>query len=165
MRLQGHSQASAGPDFRRPQPKRSWSECSIRSASSVPNGTGSRKSWGPAHIHALSLLPLAPPANTLDLAIKSDVSRMAVLFRGDVGGGLCRNRPDAVRSAVMGPCNDGVGRAERNHHDRQKDSRGRSHAIRRFSALSLPRFGTMSNVTLAPSTNEVKPAFSTVEDK
>jgi hypothetical protein len=39
------------------------------------------------------------------------------------------------------------------------------HLIFKFSALSLPLFGfgTTSKVTLAPSANDVKPAFSTAE--
>jgi hypothetical protein len=39
----------------------------------------------------------------------------------------------------------------------------RSHFTRRFSADSLPRFGTISNVTLAPSGRPLSPAFSTAE--
>src|ERR1035438_3420519 len=45
----------------------------------------------------------------------------------------------------------------------QTDTSRRSHCSRRFSADSLPLFGTMSNVTLAPSASELKPAFSTAE--
>ena len=59
-----------------------------------------------------------------------------------------------LRRAMMRPSNDGLGRAERDHHDRKKHSRNRSHAIRKFSALSLPRFATMSYETLAPSASD-----------
>jgi hypothetical protein len=39
----------------------------------------------------------------------------------------------------------------------------RRHWTRKLSADSLPLFGTISNVTLAPSASEVKPALSTAE--
>jgi hypothetical protein len=41
--------------------------------------------------------------------------------------------------------------------------RWRTYFTRRFSADSLPRFGTISNVTLAPSGRPSRPAFSTAE--
>ena len=43
------------------------------------------------------------------------------------------------------------------------ESRWRTYFTRRFSADSLPRFGTISNVTLAPSGRPSRPAFSTAE--
>ena len=41
--------------------------------------------------------------------------------------------------------------------------RWQTYFTRRFSADSLPRFGTVSNVTLAPSGRPSRPAFSTAE--
>jgi hypothetical protein len=38
-----------------------------------------------------------------------------------------------------------------------------AHVTRRFSTLSLPLFGTMSKVTLAPSRRSLRPAFATAE--
>jgi hypothetical protein len=78
-------------------------------------------------------------------------------------GGLRRNLRTTFRCTMMRSSNDDLDRVERDQDNRQKRSSDRSHAIRRFSALSLPRFATMSKDTLAPSASEVKPAFSTAE--
>src|SRR5450631_3470215 len=63
----------------------------------------------------------APSANALAPAIESEVRGIAVLLLG-----ICRRL--AFRHAMMRLSDDGVGRAERDHHDRR--SRNRSHAIR-----------------------------------
>src|ERR1019366_422990 len=100
---------------------------------------------------------LAPSANAFDPAIECYVRWIPFLLNGDVGGGLRRNWHGAFRCAMMRSSNDGMGRTECDHHDRQKRWGDRSHATRRFSARSLPRFGTTSKVTLAPSASDVKP--------
>ena len=51
--------------------------------------------------------------------------------------------PNIKRAIFCARC-VGLGRAERDHDDRQWHPSERSDATRRFSALSLPRFGTMS---------------------
>jgi hypothetical protein len=106
---------------------------------------------------------LAPSTNTLDLAIESDVGRVAVLLGRTGRFGLSRRRRHSrFRCAMMRSSKNRVGREKRHDHC-AKRSRTRFHANRRFSADSLPLFGTMSNVTLAPSRRSLNPAFSTAE--
>jgi hypothetical protein len=107
------------------------------------------------------MMPLTPFANALNLAIERDVRGISRLNRDlYVGPGRCRRRDGlwcAMCSSIYG-----VGRAQRDHRDRQKRP-DRAHEMRRFSALSLPRLATTSNDTLAPSARLVKSAFSTAE--
>jgi hypothetical protein len=58
----------------------------------------------------------APAADAFDPAIESDVRWIAVPFYRDVG----RNWHGTFRCAMMRSSNDGVGRAEHDHNDRQK---------------------------------------------
>jgi hypothetical protein len=100
------------------------------------------------------ILESTPSANTFDPAIKGDVLGVSVLLLRDVRVDLSRRWRGAFRRAMMRSSNDGLGRAERDQHDCQEHSRNGSHAIRGFSALSLPRFVTMSKDTLAPSASD-----------
>jgi hypothetical protein len=87
---------------------------------------------------------LATSTNTFNLAIESDVCRVAVLLGRTGRFGRSRRRHNSFRCAMMRSSKDRVGREERDHHDCQRRSRARFHVTRRFSALSLPLFGTTS---------------------
>ena len=103
-------------------------------------------------------------ANSFNSAIESDVRRIAVLLDRIGCFGLSRrSRNSSFRRAMMRPSNDRGGYANRDHYDCQKRSHPNFHLTFRFSALSLPLFGTMSNVTLSPSRRSFRPAFSTAE--
>jgi hypothetical protein len=87
---------------------------------------------------------LAATTNAFDLSIESDIRGVAVLLGRTGGFGLgCRRRHSSFRRVMMRASIDGCSCAERYHRDRQKRLAG-SHEMRRFSALSLPLFGTTS---------------------
>jgi hypothetical protein len=94
--------------------------------------------------HELAAL-LAPSTNTFNLAIERDVRRVTI-FLGRAGrfGLSLRSRHSSFRCAMMRASKDGVRCEKRDHDDRQKRSGARFHVTRRFSALSLPLFGTTS---------------------
>src|SRR6267143_5282663 len=107
---------------------------------------------------------LAPTANTSDLSIERDVVGIAC---DATRIGLSRRLMIGRRAFGMmmrGLAREGRRRCHKHHdHDRDQRSHFNPHFTRRFSALSLPRFGTISNVTLAPSRRSLRPAFSTAE--
>jgi hypothetical protein len=67
-------------------------------------------------------------------------------------------RPAAVPAALTAsPWDPRTYSTEGRRHE--SAAKHRSYVTFRFSADSLPLCGTMSNVTIAPSTSELKPAF------
>jgi hypothetical protein len=124
----------------RTEERRFESHASNTNGVAVARGKGQRKS---RRREAGGLL--APSTNTFNLAIESDVRGVAVLL-GRTGrfGRSRRRRHGSFRCAMMHSSKDRVGREERDHRDCQKRSRARFHVTRRFSALSLPLFGTTS---------------------
>jgi hypothetical protein len=82
------------------------------------NGTGIEFE---GELSLLSDLFSAPFADALDLAIERDVRRITFRLNRNFSirpNRRRRHRPDCLRCA-MGPSIDGVGRAQRDHRDRQ----------------------------------------------